>query len=935
MPDPDLSKLDDREFLEAIYFLVLDRPIDLQGLLSGLDYLGAGGNRARFLDSLRNSAESRRRRSVDGASGSNLGVQCRKPETGGGPAIQGLRKITLRLIKLAASMFRYPAVEAARISGDSKRGLAAPSNGSTSECHTSCPVAGRGQNRGGLSRPAVRSGDAKAPSLELTRPPPLRWETLLSRTAAGLPPAMNKIESANATQGTGNDHCRIEIGPMVGCWLEGRSFNRESPVPIGVVVMGRLLGGIVPDAAMEQAGGAAGRFRAMLGGIVHFSALTPALDLVCLEHTDGTTRTTWHLRDAWAEALSFSPMKALGRLPDGQQLGRMLSAELVEGHDLLLTLEASTANSSTLGACQIEAYQIDAGGELLRLARHPVPQQGQTSTLPLPLLDPREPVLLVVTDLDRRIIATDCIPLPTLLEEAQVPLLDYHSILTGGQSILDVATKIGRAHLDAALRARLGHAPRRFGSERCVVLLYSRDHHDFLGETETRSIERLGVEAGFIDQHGVVHFRSGERGRLEDLPERWPDHDLLLVEARSRLRPDFWASLAGHGFRWAQDVDVIHWDVLLVDGLSRPLLAKTGLLLDEAFKGQDLAPLRSALFSRQFIKRWSEPSFAPLLPSAPFAIEHWLCSLPSVAAIRVPQVMETADLPALPASVASITGTEHLPLATRMPVMVRDDAAGISVVINYRNGVEDTVRCLGSLRNQRHDGPVEVVLVNNRSSSAAHQHILSVAHDLFGADRVQSLDFPEEFNHSAQCNLAAKVSRLELLLMLSNDSGLLSSSALSTAARLAKVPWVATVGFRIIDAQRGAAKLQSLGLGLAPRQLQFFGGSPLATYRPPAQFLNLTLETLGNTFAAAMVRRDLYLELGGLDESAFPTNYNDVDFCCRAMQRGYRHISIGSEIVQHVGRGSREMDLDLPIDQRILERCPDLSRLNSVGVASL
>ena len=171
--------------------------------------------------------------------------------------------------------------------------------------------------------------------------------------------------------------------------------------------------------------------------------------------------------------------------------------------------------------------------------------------------------------------------------------------------------------------------------------------------------------------------------------------------------------------------------------------------------------------------------------------------------------------------------------------------------------------------------------------------------------------------------------------MLSNDSVLLAPQALASACALAMVPWVGTVGFRIVGYSTGKAKLQSLGLGLSPRQMLFHGGSPLATYRPPAFLLDYTQETLGNTFAAVVLRRQSYLELGGLDEVAFPTNYNDVDYCCRAMQQGLRHVTIGAAVVQHVGRGSREMDLDLPIDQRIVERCPDFAKLTAVGMAQL
>ena len=37
------------------------------------------------------------------------------------------------------------------------------------------------------------------------------------------------------------------------------------------------------------------------------------------------------------------------------------------------------------------------------------------------------------------------------------------------------------------------------------------------------------------------------------------------------------------------------------------------------------------------------------------------------------------------------------------------------------------------------------------------------------------------------------------------------------------------------------------------------------------------------------VRRSVFEELGGLD-TAFPVNYNDIDFCLRARRAGYEVI---------------------------------------------
>ena len=43
------------------------------------------------------------------------------------------------------------------------------------------------------------------------------------------------------------------------------------------------------------------------------------------------------------------------------------------------------------------------------------------------------------------------------------------------------------------------------------------------------------------------------------------------------------------------------------------------------------------------------------------------------------------------------------------------------------------------------------------------------------------------------------------------------------------------------------------------------------------------------TGACLMSRRDVFAEAGGFDE-AFPLNYNDIDYCLRARQLGYRVV---------------------------------------------
>jgi N-acetylglucosaminyl-diphospho-decaprenol L-rhamnosyltransferase len=53
--------------------------------------------------------------------------------------------------------------------------------------------------------------------------------------------------------------------------------------------------------------------------------------------------------------------------------------------------------------------------------------------------------------------------------------------------------------------------------------------------------------------------------------------------------------------------------------------------------------------------------------------------------------------------------------------------------------------------------------------------------------------------------------------------------------------------------------------------------------------------------AFLMVRREVWQELGGFDESFFPLWFEDVDFCRRALDRGYRMYYVPEAVAEHRG----------------------------------
>ena len=60
--------------------------------------------------------------------------------------------------------------------------------------------------------------------------------------------------------------------------------------------------------------------------------------------------------------------------------------------------------------------------------------------------------------------------------------------------------------------------------------------------------------------------------------------------------------------------------------------------------------------------------------------------------------------------------------------------------------------------------------------------------------------------------------------------------------------------------------------------------------------------------AFLMFRRDVWERLGGLDEGFHPVWFEDVDFCRRAVDAGYRIEYIPAVAAEHIGRAFRCSD---------------------------
>lgn len=235
----------------------------------------------------------------------------------------------------------------------------------------------------------------------------------------------------------------------------------------------------------------------------------------------------------------------------------------------------------------------------------------------------------------------------------------------------------------------------------------------------------------------------------------------------------------------------------------------------------------------------------------------------------------------------------HWPMSNPPPL--------VSIIIPTRDRVDLLRRCLDSLRNTLLNSiPTELLLIDNGSTDPATLTYLDALKDKPG---VTILRRPGLFNFAALNNEAANLAHGEILAFLNNDVEALQNDWLKLMVAEAIRPGVGAVGAKLIFADgsiQHAGVILGIG-GVAGHAHKYFDGNA-AGYQLR---LRLTHQVSAVTAATLVLRRSVFLEVGGFDSINFAVNYNDVDMCLRLMMHGYRNIICTDAVLVHHESRSR------------------------------
>ncbi len=235
--------------------------------------------------------------------------------------------------------------------------------------------------------------------------------------------------------------------------------------------------------------------------------------------------------------------------------------------------------------------------------------------------------------------------------------------------------------------------------------------------------------------------------------------------------------------------------------------------------------------------------------------------------------------------------------------IVAENLPTLSIIIPTKDHPDILRTCISSIMEKTNYDleKIEIIVVDNGSAPAnkAQNEELAAKYSF------KYIYDPQPFNYSRMNNMGAEKAEGELLLLLNDDTEVIKADWLRRMAFYASKPEIGAVGAKLLYAN--TEKIQHAGvtnmavgpshkiLALEDSQDHYFGRN------------KLDYNMLAVTGACLLVSKKKFDEVGGLSED-LKVAYNDIDFCIKLFEHGYRSVQCNTSVLYHYESLTRGMD---------------------------
>lgn len=209
----------------------------------------------------------------------------------------------------------------------------------------------------------------------------------------------------------------------------------------------------------------------------------------------------------------------------------------------------------------------------------------------------------------------------------------------------------------------------------------------------------------------------------------------------------------------------------------------------------------------------------------------------------------------------------------------------VSILIPTRDGYDILKKCVESIFDKTTYPNYEIIILDNETTC---QKTLNYFKKLKSNHNVTILEYHKPFNYSAINNFGVKHAKGEVIVLVNNDVEVISLNWLTEMVSHALRSDIGAVGAKLYyedDTVQHAGVVLGIG-GVAGHSHKYFQKKADGYFSR----LKIIQNYSAVTAACLVVRKKLFEEVDGLEEQNLKVAFNDVDFCLKLKDKGYRNL---------------------------------------------
>jgi glycosyltransferase involved in cell wall biosynthesis len=224
----------------------------------------------------------------------------------------------------------------------------------------------------------------------------------------------------------------------------------------------------------------------------------------------------------------------------------------------------------------------------------------------------------------------------------------------------------------------------------------------------------------------------------------------------------------------------------------------------------------------------------------------------------------------------------------------------VTIIIPTRDKHELLQRCIKSIEKRTRHQAYQILIVDNESRDAETLRYLAG-----NSHRVVRFATPAGFNFAEIVNFAVSQVETDFFVLLNNDTEVIAPEWLDEMLGYGRLPNVGAVGAKLLYPDQ---RIQHAGVIMGVHGLTGHACQPIRNDQAPLEYARAARNYLAVTAACMLSRKSVFEEVGGFNARDLKVAWNDVDYCLRLRDRGYRVVMNPYAELYHLESQSRGDD---------------------------